>query len=513
MDDLRERLERLSARAEDEANAIDRLHAARSRGLRRRRIGTTVLALVVAVAGTTLAFNSLHGGDAQIAAGDPSPSGPLANWQPPEVPFLWPENWSRDGFEQVQRVQEAADAGDANATWRLDPNQVIDQFAKGVLGWASVDVHSQVSGPGFEEWGISQACSECPPPPDVYERVRLVQPVRGGQSGIWSVAAVQADGLGVTANPKDDPIDAFMPGSALPVKLNVPGDQTVVVGAVGQNGCADFASVDQDVSASYELPLPNALQPGENGYDCGTLAASYLFAYTVPKLTVPTGDPFLEPAAITAMTAVPYLQAWVLGDVAPATESEAPPTDVAAITCGGSTMTVLTPTVAAQPDGVHIAIHNTSSDPLSVQFENFGDGAQPNSTTELIEPLPPGTQKVRCEPQSDNVVVFGWETFKVVDPSAYWVPDVLDCPGPVFSLVGIDYATTPEGVGDPIEAVRSAGGIVTLEPGDDLQVVGYPDAPDSREVIVTRQGTPVDLVQLSRGSQGWYVSGGDHCSA
>ena len=160
MDDLRERLERLSARAEDEANAIDRLHSARSRGLRRRRIGTTVLAVAVAVAGTTLAFNSLHGGDAQIAAGNPSPSGPLADWQPPEVPYLWPENWARDGFEQVQRVQEAADAGDANATWRLDPNQVIDQFAKGVLGWSGIDMHSQLSGPDFQEWGISPACSD-----------------------------------------------------------------------------------------------------------------------------------------------------------------------------------------------------------------------------------------------------------------------------------------------------------------------------------------------------------------
>ena len=54
--------------------------------------------------------------------------------------------------------------------------------------------------------------------------------------------------------------------------------------------------------------------------------------------------------------------------------------------------------------------------------------------------------------------------------------------------------------------------LITLEPGDDLQVVGYPDAPDSREVMVTRQGTPVDLVLLSRGSEDWYVSGGDHCS-
>jgi hypothetical protein len=512
MDDLRERLERLSARAEDEANAIDRLHAARSRGLRRRRISATVVAIVVAVAGTTFAFNSLHGGDAQIAAGNPSPSGPLANWQPPEVPYLWPENWARDGFEQVQRVQEAADAGDANATWRLDPNQVIDQFAKGVLGWSGIDMHSQLSGPDFQEWGISPACSDpaaCPP--DVYERVKLVQPVRGGQSGIWSVASAQAGGLGVTANWKDDPIDAFMPGSTLPLKLNVPSDQTVVVGAVGQNACADFASVDQDVSASYELPLPNALQPGENGYDCGSLAASYVFAYTVPKLTVPTGDPFLEPAAMTAVTAVPYVQEWVLGDAqVPATESEAPPADVAGITCGRSTMTVLTPTVAAQSDGVHIAIRNTSSDPLSVQFENFGDGAQPNSTTALIEQLPPGTQKVRCEPRSVDVAVFGWETFEVVDPNGYWVSPEPECTGEMFGGT-MDYAE-PAGDADPIDAARSVFGD-RLQPTDELRVAGYPDDPDGRFVIAVREGANVLSTHLLFGSQGWFADTVRGCSS
>jgi hypothetical protein len=512
MDDLRERLERLSARAEDEANAIDRLHSARSRGLRRRRIGTTVLAVAVAVAGTTLAFNSLHGGDAQIAAGNPSPSGPLADWQPPEVPYLWPENWARDGFEQVQRVQEAADAGDANATWRLDPNQVIDQFAKGVLGWSGIDMHSQLSGPDFQEWGISPACSDPDACPDVYERVKLIQPVRGGQSGIWSVAAVQVDGLGVTANPKDDPIDAFMPGSTLPLKLTVPSDQTVVVGAVGQNGCADFASVDQDVSASYELPLPNALQPGQNGYDCGSMAASYVFAYTVPKLTVPTGDPFLEPAAMTAVTAVPYLQAWVLGDAqVPATESQAPPADVAAITCGGAGTTVSTPIVAAQSDGVHIAIQNASMDPVSIQFESSGHGVQPKSTTATIEQLSPGTQKVRCEPQSDNVAVFGWETFEVVDPNAYWVSFKLTCPGQTFGQIN-DYAQQQAGVADPIDAARPALAH-WIQPDDVLMVAGYPDDPDSRVVVGVRDGVNVMSAVLELSSDGWVVAGTSGCSS
>jgi hypothetical protein len=511
MDDLRERLDRLSARAEDEANAIDRLHAARSRGLRRRRIGTAVVAIVVAVAGTTLAFNSLQGGDAQIAAGNPSPSGPLTNWQPPEVPYLWPENWARDGFEQVHRVQEAADAGDASATWRLDPNQVMDQFVKGVLGWSGWDLHSAISGPDFQELGITQKCSDPNNCPDVYERVWLVQPAGHGQGGIWSVRAVVADRLGVTANPKDDPIDAFMPASTLPVKLDVPGDQTVVVGAVGQNGCADFASVDQDVSASYQLPLPGALQPGENGYDCGMLAASYMFAYTVPKLTVPTGDPFLEPAAITAVTAVPYLQAWILGDVAPATESEAPSADVAAITCGGTGTTVSTPIVAAQSDGVHIAIQNTSMDPVSVQFESSGHGVQPNSTTAMIEQLPPGTQKVRCEPQSDNVAVFGWETFKVVDPNGYWVSFKLTCPGQMFGQI-TDYAQQQAGVADPIDAARPALAH-WLQPDDVLMVAGYPDDPDSRVVVGVRDGVNVVSAVLELSSDGWVVSGTSGCSS
>src|SRR5207244_8457626 len=162
-------------------------------------------------------------------------------------------------------------------------------------------------------------------------------------------------------NPTDDPIDAFAPGSDLPVSLDVPNNETVVVGAVGQNGCSNFVSVDQDVTAKYDLALPDALQPGDAGYGCGDLAASYVFAYTVPKLTVPTGDPFLEPAAITAVTAVPYVQVWVPGDTATASPSIPAAPDVAAIMCDGTSTTVLTPRVAAQADGVHLAIDNTTS--------------------------------------------------------------------------------------------------------------------------------------------------------
>jgi hypothetical protein len=329
MDDLRERLERLSARADDEANAIGRLHAARSRGLRRRRVSATALAIVVAIAGTTLAFNSLHGGDAQIAAGNPSPSGPLANWQPPEAPYLWPENWSRDSSQTPADVQAEVDAGKADVQWRTNPWEVARRFGTGVFGWEYTEAQQVGDQNGTNVYGIHQTCApdeRCPVLVLAHQFVLLTQPAKKGGGGIWNVGAAWTDDLDVTANPLDDPIDAFMPGSTLPLKLNVPNDQTVVVGAVGQNGCADFASVDQDVSASYELLLPSALQPGDDGYDCGSMAASYAFAYTVPKLIVPTGDPFLEPAAITAITAVPYLQDWVLGDAEnPATESETHP--------------------------------------------------------------------------------------------------------------------------------------------------------------------------------------------
>src|SRR2546428_5829996 len=140
MDDLRERLERLSARADDEANAIERLHAARARGHRRRRIVAGSLAVVVAVGGLSLAYSAIgnRGGLGPIA-----PAGAAGAYQPPEVPYLWPENWSRAGTETPADVQAQVDAGKNDVQWRTDPHEVAARFAKGVLGWEYVQVRPE----------------------------------------------------------------------------------------------------------------------------------------------------------------------------------------------------------------------------------------------------------------------------------------------------------------------------------------------------------------------------------
>src|SRR5437773_2192402 len=101
--------------------------------------------------------------------------------------------------ERLERLSARAD-DEANAIGRLHPNQVIDHFAKGVLGWSGWDLHAAISGPDFQELGISQKCSDPSTCQDVHERVWLVQPASHGQGGIWSVRAVVADGLDVTAN-------------------------------------------------------------------------------------------------------------------------------------------------------------------------------------------------------------------------------------------------------------------------------------------------------------------------
>jgi hypothetical protein len=321
MDDLRERLERLAARAEDEANAIERLRQARARGHRRRRIVAGSLAVIVAVGGLSFAYGALR---TPRGIGPAVPTDTGVAYEPPAVPYLWPENWARNGTETPGDIQAEVDAGDKDVQWRTDPLEVASRFAKGVLGWEYVqasEMDGSADSPDSLIFGVIRDCPgrNC----TVFgaeQFVRLVQPETRGKGGIWSVAAAWAHGLDVTARPKADPIDVFMPGSELPMHLNVSSDQTVVVGAVGQNGCSSFVSVDQDVASDYALPLPDALEPGDTGYACGDLAASYVFAYTVPKLTVPTGDPFLEPAAITAVTAVPYLQAWMASKSASATQ-------------------------------------------------------------------------------------------------------------------------------------------------------------------------------------------------
>jgi len=519
MDELKPELDRLADRAGDPARssggaeALERLHVARDRRNRRRRVTAGALAIVVAVAGTLTVVTAFRGngddGAAASATSTPSPS--VVAWVPPAVPYLWPENWARDADTVLEQVQTKVDAGQKDLQWRTDPREVAKRFAENVLGWSSVIAGERSLGPGVP--GVVFELIPCPDLPGVHscpiitgpqQYVWVQQPGHTGEGGIWDVAGVWADTLDVgIGHQLSADVEALVGGATLHMDLAVPKDETVSIGFAGQNGCSGFAGASQGPTlgeGAATLDLPN------DPSDCGT-GVAYAYAYTVPALNQPIGDPFLEPGDVVAVTAMPfYLYFPSAGSPAVAPSGTAGRADQVNVVCDATSASIDGPgQVIAQPDGVHIAFVNATDERLSVSFDRagMGDGGDPGET-ELVVDTPPGPETVTCETVSHTI---GSASFEVVDPNGYWVSPELA--GTSCGGSSIDYASVPDGEPDPLVAARGAG---VVEPGDELRLAGYPGWRDGRTVLVIRDGVAVASVDLARGTSGWYVSGSANCA-
>jgi hypothetical protein len=123
--------------------------------------------------------------------------------------------------------------------------------------------------------------------------------------------------------------------------------------------------------------------------------------------------------------------------VAQASASPSRPTDAARIACAPSGATMVNPTVAAQPDGVHLFFENPTgakqfelhrpSDPGASSQGGRLDGA----TTTTIWALEPGPWLVACvnDPRHQSSQDVATASFTVVDPGGYWIPWELTCAG------------------------------------------------------------------------------------
>jgi hypothetical protein len=239
---------------------------------------------------------------------------------------------------------------------------------------------------------------------------------------------------------------------------------------------------------------------------CGEIGAGYLFVYSMDDTTVPTGDPLLEAAAIEYpwLTMMPVE---IQMDAAPASSDE--PAPAAIIECSGPGVegtNVLTPVVAAQADGVHVEIRNTSDANLGISFATRGDNADVG-TTELVLDSPPGGERAVCTGDTDEWV--GEVPFEIVDPEGYWVSTELE--GEACSVGNLDYGGEPQGFADPVEAARDALGS-RIQPGDELSLAGYPEATVEKVVVLHRDGVPVISVAMFEGSRGWYPHTVTDCS-
>jgi hypothetical protein len=197
-------------------------------------------------------------------------------------------------------------------------------------------------------------------------------------------------------------------------------------------------------------------------------------------------------------------------------EPEPEPTavpEVARVTCTADGTVVGTPTVAAQPDGVHIEIVNELDAERAFSLTSLetglGFGAPPGTTNQVID-LPPGALTVACTDPA--VAAEGGEPIEVVDPEGIWVSTTLACPEQ-FSQVS-DYIQGAEGeTSDPLEAARKAIEAFGLEPDDVFEPAGYPEAEVPR-VRLVRDGEPLAVVDLIDDGEGkWLVGTVTGCSS
>jgi hypothetical protein len=195
----------------------------------------------------------------------------------------------------------------------------------------------------------------------------------------------------------------------------------------------------------------------------------------------------------------------------------------ARIVCDQEGTRVLTPTVEAQPDGVHFVIDNRlkagtggytvalpqSEGPL---YSGAGGNAPRGMISKHIEPFSPGTVKISCNPPefSGEEEELDYASFKVLKGESGYKSAELECSGGgwVQSGGGL-YAGGVKGKkSDPVEMTRQRFSD-QIEEGDVVEIAGYPEIAhsqilgDSRYVRVIREGRVVAVVRYFREGGGW----------
>jgi hypothetical protein len=190
------------------------------------------------------------------------------------------------------------------------------------------------------------------------------------------------------------------------------------------------------------------------------------------------------------------------------------PVDVARFTCDASgSITPSNTVVAAQPDGVHLAIDNTGDTPVSFSIEGLGgDGAEPAAHKETVWQIRPGAATVSCSNTTHGPFGFSSSaTFEVVDPNGLYVPAELECAsGEAYGSIS-EYADGTNGfAGDSVQVAREH--VSGLEFDDLIERAGYPES-RLPVIRVVRDGAIVGKVTLrDDGSGGWLADSVQGCS-
>ncbi len=175
-----------------------------------------------------------------------------------------------------------------------------------------------------------------------------------------------------------------------------------------------------------------------------------------------------------------------IGPTPPANSVDQTPADVAIIVCGDGTITMQTPVVRAQRDGVHFLFENPGgAKEYALHHDSTEGGPLEGDRTDVTSSIAPGTITVSCLPNRSSEVDAPTAALTVIDPAHLYVSNVLPCPE---TQKRIRLPVSPGESAD--HAYRRVSGIRST---DMLETPRYPDSPQYSRIIrvVLRDGSPV----------------------
>jgi hypothetical protein len=189
------------------------------------------------------------------------------------------------------------------------------------------------------------------------------------------------------------------------------------------------------------------------------------------------------------------------------TDASSDATDILEVSCDGETTELLTSSVRAAQDGVHVLVNNLSDGRLSMEWPNSGgEDVDPGATT-MVADVPPGSSRVRCVTTGEAMYPEegDWSDFEVLAPEG-WVSPTLDCP---IQYRGIkDYGLGARGVADPFANASKH----FREEGDRVVQAGYATPEERTFVLLLEEQVIAGLTYRSDGHDGWLQAESFGCS-
>lgn len=299
MSEYRTLIDRVAERATPPHDAFERLTGRREKRHRNRRIGTALLAIVVAAVGLSGLL---------LAIGHTTRPPLLVT--PPTVAAVAPL-WPQYSTDQAGYAQERADAGDPAFTWLLDPAQVATRFAEQFLGWKDASAESIAAGISSR---VSIPLCESPSPCSRYTlpggllpaTVTLSRLGKTGVGGVWSVTGVRDPTISIWGPGGQRLREAALLGADDPLAAVAGGEAGVGAAALTDGPCGFLLRTRQ-------VTLVQSPAYFDAGADLGTCPAAqdaastlgYVLAFTPGKARPGEGHQ-AEPLRLTA-TAVAFV--------------------------------------------------------------------------------------------------------------------------------------------------------------------------------------------------------------